>query len=242
MKKTLFAAIAAFLVTLLPAAHAQWAVIDATNLVQNTMTAARTLEQINNQILQLQNEAQMLINERRNLTSLNFSSLAQLRATLASIDGLIQQAQGLAFNVSQLDADFARLYPNSYTASISGSQMAVDAQTRWQNSVDALHTAMRLQAQAVQNFPSDESTLSNLVNQSQSAVGQLQATQATNQLLALQAKQAMQEQQLRITQDRAAALELARTAAAQARATTVRQQFVGSGMNYTPQTVSFYGN
>jgi len=242
VKKTLFTAATALLVSLLPAAHAQWAVIDASNLVQNTMTAARTLEQINNQVLQLRNEAQMLINEGRNLRSLDFSSLAQLRATLATIDLLIQQAQGLAFSVSQLDSDFARLYPNAYGTSISANQMAVDAQTRWQNSVDALHTAMRLQAQAVQNIPSDETTLSSLVNQSQSAIGQLQATQATNQLLALQAKQAMQEQQLRVTQDRAAALELARTTSAQARSTEVRVRFLGNGTSYTPQTVNFYGN
>lgn len=234
MKKTFLFIVAAIFVTLLPTAHAQWAVIDATNLMQNTMTAARTLEQINNQIRQLQNES-------RNLSSLNFNSLAQLAANLAATDRLISQAQGLAFNVGQMDADYARLYPNSYGAGTTGSQMAIDAQARWQNSVSALHTAMRLQAQAVQNFPSDEATLSNLVTQSQGAVGQLQATQATNQLLALQTRQAMQEQQLRITQDRAAALELARTTAAQARATTVRQQFAGAGTSYTPQSVSFYG-
>jgi type IV secretion system protein TrbJ len=100
---------------------------------------------------------------------------------------------------------------------------------------------MRLQAQAVQNIPSDESALSDLVNRSQSAVGELQATQATNQLLALAAKQSIQEQQLRITQDRAAALELARTAAAQARAIEVRRRFLGDGTPYTPYTVDFYG-
>ena len=59
MKKRLVAAaIAAMLCT--ATAHAQWVVVDPTNLVQNTLTAIRTLEQINNQIQQLQNEAQML--------------------------------------------------------------------------------------------------------------------------------------------------------------------------------------
>ena len=62
MKKRLVAAaIAAMLCT--ATAHAQWVVVDPTNLVQNTLTAIRTLEQINNQIKQLQNEAQMLINQ-----------------------------------------------------------------------------------------------------------------------------------------------------------------------------------
>lgn len=242
MKKILLAAVTALLTISMPVAHAQWAVFDATNFSQNLLTAAHTLEQIDNQIRQLQNEAQSLINEGRNLTSLDFSALAELRATLASTDQLIHDAQGLAFNVARLDSDYARLYPGGYSASISGNQMAIDAHTRWQHSVDALHTAMRLQAQAVQNFPSDESALSDLVNRSQSAVGELQATQATNQLLALAAKQSIQEQQLRITQDRAAALELARTAAAQARAIEVRRRFLGDGTPYTPYTVDFYSH
>lgn len=41
-------------------------VFDPSNFVQNTLTAVRTLEQINNQINQLQNEAQMLMNRAVN--------------------------------------------------------------------------------------------------------------------------------------------------------------------------------
>ena len=54
-------------------------VLDPSNLIQNIMTAARALEQINNQIRSLQNEAQMLMNEAKNLTSLDFSALNELR-------------------------------------------------------------------------------------------------------------------------------------------------------------------
>src|SRR3546814_11524391 len=48
-------------------ASAQWIVYDPTNYVQNVLSAARALEQINNQITSLQNEATMLIKseERR---------------------------------------------------------------------------------------------------------------------------------------------------------------------------------
>ena len=113
---------------------------------------------------------------------------------------------------------------------------------RWTNSLDALRTATKVQSQAVQNFASDESTLTDLVNRSQSAVGALQATQATNQLLALQARQAIQAQQLQITQDRATALEQARQVAVHERAKEVRRRFMGSGTPYTPYTVNFYGN
>lgn len=242
MKKQLLAAAAASLIAIAPAAHAQWVVIDPTNLAQNIMTAANTLEQINNQIKQLQNQAQSLMNQARNLTSLDFSALNELRATLSATNQLIQQGQGLAFNVAQMETDFRRLYPESYSAAISGTQMATDARTRWTNSLEALRTAAKVQSQAVQNFTSDERTLADLVNRSQSAAGALQAMQATNQLLALQSRQAMQAQQLQITQDRATALEQARQVAVQERAREVRRRFQGDGTAYTPFTVNFYGN
>lgn len=242
MKKHLLAAAAASLMALVPVAHAQWVVIDPTNLAQNIMTAANTLEQINNQIKQLQNQAQSLMNQARNLTSLDFSALNELRAALSATNQLIQQGQGLAFNVAQMETDFRRLYPQSYTAAISGTQMATDARTRWTNSLEALRTAAKVQSQAVQNFTSDERTLTDLVNRSQSAAGALQAMQATNQLLALQSRQSMQAQQLQITQDRAVALEQARQVAVQERAREVRRRFQGDGTAYTPYTVNFYGN
>jgi P-type conjugative transfer protein TrbJ len=242
MKKNLLAAAAASLIALVPVAHAQWVVIDPTNLAQNIMTAANTLEQINNQIKQLQNQAQSLMNQGRNLTSLDFSALNELRAALSATNQLIQQGQGLAFNVAQMETDFRRLYPESYSAAISGTQMATDARTRWTHSLEALRTATKVQSQAVQNFTSDERTSTDLVNRSQSATGALQAMQATNQLLALQSRQAMQAQQLQITQDRATALEQARQVAVQERAREVRRRFQGDGTPYTPQTVNFYGN
>ena len=242
MKKTLIAIATAVLLTAMPAANAKWVVVDPTNLVQNIMTAARALEQINNQIRSLQNEAQMLMNEAKNLTSLDFSALNELRLALSATNQLIQQAQGLAFNVSRMETEFGRLYPDAYTGATSGIQMATDARQRWKNSLEALRTATKVQSQAVQNFTSDEQTLTDLVNRSQSAAGALQATQATNQLLALQSRQTIQAQQLQITQDRAAALEQARQVAVQERSREVRRRFQGDGTPNTPYTVNFYGN
>ncbi|UUY08628.1 P-type conjugative transfer protein TrbJ [Pseudomonas sp. J452] len=217
-------------------------VLDPTNLVQNTLTAVRTLEQINNQVQQLQNEAQMLSNQARNLASLDFSVVNQLHASLVRSEQLIAEAQGLAYDVQNLDSEFARLYPTEYAATVSGDQMYQDARKRWAHTLDGLHTAMRMQAQVSRNLSDDESALTVLVGQSQSATGALQAMQATNQLLALQAKQSIQAQQLQLTQDRAASLELARQAAASERAREVRRRFLGEGTPYTPQSVQFYGN
>ena len=223
-------------------AQAQWVVVDPTNLVQNTLTAVRTMEMIENQINQLQNEAQMLVNQGRNLASLPFNTVNRLRSTLASTQQLIAQAQGVAFQVQSMDQQFAQLYPQQYAATVSGDQMYQDAHRRWQNTLTGLQTAMQMQAQVSQNLTDDESVLTDLVGQSQSATGALQAQQATNQLLALQAKQSIQAQQLQLTQGRATALELARQAAAVERGREVTQRFLGTGTPYTPQSVNFYGN
>src|SRR5205807_9786021 len=50
-------------------------VFDPSNYAQNVLTAARSLQQITNQITSLQNEAQMLINQDRKSTRLNSSHL-----------------------------------------------------------------------------------------------------------------------------------------------------------------------
>ncbi|ASK34172.1 P-type conjugative transfer protein TrbJ [Alcanivorax sp. N3-2A] len=242
MKQRLLAIVVATMLGIVSTAQAQWVVVDPTNLVQNALTAIRTLEQINNQINQLQNEAQMLRNQARNLAGLDYNVINRLRSTLATTERLIAEAQGLAYDVQTLDREFAQLYPEEYAATVSGDQMYQDAQQRWRHTLDGLHTAMRVQAQASQNLAQDESALADLVNESQSAEGALQAMQATNQLLALQAKQSIQAQQLQITQERAAALELARQAAATERAREVRRRFLGTGTPYTPQRVDFYSN
>src|SRR3546814_15708987 len=60
-------------------ASAQWVVYDPTNYAQNVLQAARALQQVNNQIPSLQNEAQALINQARNLAHLPTPALPHLQ-------------------------------------------------------------------------------------------------------------------------------------------------------------------
>lgn len=76
--------------------RAQWIVFDPNNYVQNVLTAARELQQINNQITSLQNEARMLINQAKNLASLPYSSLQQLQSSIQRTQQLLNQAQRIA--------------------------------------------------------------------------------------------------------------------------------------------------
>src|SRR5258708_1449900 len=68
-----------------PPAAAQAVVFDPSNYSQNILTAARALQQINNQIRSLQNQALMLVNSTRNVTSLPTSIAGQLKANIDDI-------------------------------------------------------------------------------------------------------------------------------------------------------------
>jgi P-type conjugative transfer protein TrbJ len=107
-------------------ARAQLTVIDPANLVQNTLTAARTLQEVNNQLKQLANETTMLINDARNLATLPFNIVWQLKQTLASTNQLLTQAQGIGFQISQANIQFARYYPPTYWG-VTGPSMAADS-------------------------------------------------------------------------------------------------------------------
>ena len=171
-----------------PPAAAQWIVYDPTNYAQNVLTAARTLQQVNQQITQLQNEATMLINQARNLASLPYSSIQQLQQSVQRTQQLLAEAQGIALNVQQIDRAFQTTYGNA-SMSASDQALVAGARERWQNTVGGLQDAMRVQAGVVGNIDTNRGEMTALVGQSQGATGALQATQAGNQLLALQAQQ-----------------------------------------------------
>src|SRR5689334_18709301 len=87
MKCRAFVVIAVLLTS--TSARAQLTVIDPANLIQNSLTAARTLQEVNNQLKQLANEATMLINDARNLATLPFNIVWQLKQTLALTNQLL---------------------------------------------------------------------------------------------------------------------------------------------------------
>ncbi len=210
-------------------------VFDPTNYSQNLLTAARALQQINNQIQSLQNEAMMLQNMGKNLTSLSSSQLGTMVSALTQISTLMNQGQGIAFNLNATNTAFAQSYPQSYPTGTSMTTLAADALTRWQNTMAAFQQTLKIQAQVAQNVQADSVTLTSLTNTSQAAIGSLQVNQATNQLLALSIKQQLQIQNLMAAQYRAASLDQARTAESEAQAQSQLSTFLGNGSAYTPQ-------
>jgi P-type conjugative transfer protein TrbJ len=210
-------------------------VFDPSTYAQSVLTAARALSQINNQIQSLQNEATMLANQARNLTSVSFPELQQITADLQQIDRLMGQVQSIGFTIGNLDTEFARLFPGSAGQGTTLDQRVASAQSRLTSAMAAYRQTMGVQAQVVADVQKDAATLSSLSARSQSAQGALQVAQTTNQLLALAAKQQFQIQQLEAAQFRAQALDQAQRAQALIDAAAATKTFLGTGTAYTPR-------
>ena len=221
-------------------AHAQWVVFDPSNYAQNVLQAARALEQINNQVTGLQHQTEMLLNQARNLTSLPYSSLQTIEQSVARTQQLLNQAQRLSYNVSQIDQTFQRLYPQGYTGATSSQQLVTDAKERWQNSLAAYQDSLRVQAGVVGNLDTTRTETDALVSSSQSAAGALQADQAGNQLAALQIKQLADLTAVVAAQSRAESLAGARTAANDAQAREQFDRFLNGTQGYQPQPVQMF--
>ncbi|MFG1228637.1 P-type conjugative transfer protein TrbJ [Xanthobacter wiegelii] len=231
----------AFAPVLIEPAVAQYVVFDPNNYAQNLLQAARALQQIQNQIISLQNQAQMLLNQARNLASLPYSALQQLQQSIQRTQQLLNQAQRIAYDVQSVDRAFQTTYGNA-SLTASDQQLIGQARGRWQTSVAGLQDAMRVQAGVVGNIDTNRTQMSALVGQSQGATGALQATQAGNQLLALQAQQLTDLTALLAANGRAQALTEAERAAAADQGREQRRRFLTPGSGYAPGNARMFNN
>jgi P-type conjugative transfer protein TrbJ len=218
---------------------AQAIVFDPNNYVQNVLSAARALQQITNQITSLQNEAQMLLNQARNLASLPHSSLQQLQQSIQRTQELLAQAQRLAYDIQDIDRAFVTTYAPA-TSGQSDQALLANARTRWQNALAGLQDALRIQATVVGNLDTNRTEMAALVSASQGATGALQASQAGNQLLALQAQQLADLTAAIAAQGRAQNLEASQRVSAQDQGREQLRRFTSSRQGYQPTAVRMF--
>ena len=207
-------------------------VIDPTNLVQNIVTATNTLEQINNQITQLQHEAQMLVNQAEDLKRLDYASIEHLKRLLERIDTLMRKADEISYEVEESERRYEEAFPESYEDT-SNQEMVVQAKDQWRLSRGSFAGAVQVQSGIVSAIADSKGTLSELVSESQSASGNLSVAQAGNHLIALSIEQQMQMQQLMAAQYRMEAVEASRRAALEEQARVRHERFRGDGAAYT---------
>jgi len=212
---------------------AQLSVFDPANYGQNLLTAARALEQINNQVRQLQNQVLMIQRMDQNLAQLGSSISPDLQRTLAEIQTQLRAGESLALRLEATQDGYERLFPQHVPATISSDAMLSTAKTRWDEEYAALKRAAVLQGQIADGIDIDARLLGDAMTRSRTAVGILEATQAGNELVALNVKQSLALQGLLSAQLRTETLSKARDLAIDNEARQRFKSFVGTGSPYT---------
>ena len=231
-------AISSLLITLLAIfsstmASAQFGgvVFDPKNYIQNLYSASRSLVQIRQQVSQLQNEARMLVGQAKDLASLDFNAQGELMRILDEIARLNNGAETVAYEVETTRTILREQFPEDYSK-VTEDEAAVMAESQWKLAKDGYHQSMIMQSALVESLAHDRKTLDRIVTESQSATGNLSATQSTNQLLALLIKQNMAWQQMMVSGERADALSQARLMAIEQESREKRLRFVGESSIY----------
>jgi P-type conjugative transfer protein TrbJ len=208
-------------------------VFDPLNYEQNLLTAARTLESIQNQVRQLQNQAQQLLRMDLHLQPLSGSIGTDLQTALSQLRARIGEGDALALKVRETDAAFERLYPRTFAETVSNDDLLRAARSRWEEAHAGFRRASMLQGQVAESIDGDGRLLDRVLLRSQSSVGTLQVAQAGNELTALNVKQVLQLQALLAAQHRADNADRLRGIVAEEEARQRFRSFVGNGRAYT---------
>lgn len=205
-------------------------VYDPANHVQNILTAVRSLQEINQQIEQLTHEIEMLENMARNLQTLDVNvAEAIIRDRIRRIYDLMRQAEGIGYGVDEVEREYEEVYPEDYGVTTPDNQVLVnDARRRWRQSRTAYRDSLVTIGAALEDNQVDGAAIAELVTQSQSAAGALEAAQAGNQLEAMQTQQLMQIESIMGAHYRAEALERARELAEAERGRARTRTFLGA--------------
>lgn len=190
-------------------AHAQFAVIDPANLVENIISAIQNLETVANQAVQIEHEVQSLANEAQNLqsfpSSLSGSVQGQYLSQYAALVSTMSSIDGIARNISTLTAQYDATYPNTSlsTGALSYSNVMSQLSGWLTQSRSVYQGAYKTQAQVMSSLGADSGNVEQLLSQSNRSSGALDAIESGNQLTGQVASQLMKLNQQMAAMDQA---------------------------------------
>lgn len=194
-------------------------------IMAETARAAQTAQMIGNQVSQIQYAVQ-------NTLALGDPVFAPLGNALRSLQSMYMQGQSLMWRAQNLDQQFSMMNPGySYylqTMGRGGNTMGTMYQ-KWSDQANqSTRSALLAAGIQIDDATSTESMLKSLVNQSNTAGGQMQALQAANQIASLQAQQIRDLRLLMAQQNTLHAEYMAQQNARQAADDAFQQQFRGN--------------
>lgn len=168
---------------------AQWVVFDPANFTESIVNAYHTLQsniddatQIANQINQVNNQVQMLQNQALNLAAMPESLVNSYRLNMSNLMDSIQRINGLEHNLSNMRDQYRAMYPSSYASNQAWQNL--DAYVKQWHQADQANVedALSTGASVLDKLPATQADIARLGTDSAAATGALAAIQAGNQL------------------------------------------------------------
>lgn len=212
-------------------AQAQFVVIDPANLGQSIMQVTHMISQINNQIEQIRQQAQML-------EGLGLEMSPELSASITGARDLLREAEGLQQNARSIAGDMRALYPEDVSS--FDLERLLGQSDRWlEESRDSVEALMTMSASASSDGLEDaESAMTRALRASANAQGQTSAEQATAQAIGVLSSQVAQLQALQAAQARAIATERLERIAQEERAREIRRRAFPTEVDAPTQPVT----
>ncbi len=221
------------------AANAQIATIDATNIVQSTISAQQAIKQTAQQLQEYQTQLRQLQNQIQNTINPSSFQWDDANATINKVLAMVNTLDTFQSQAGSMEAYLSKYSAASQykTSSCIGSGGCSSAQLQQINASqytgsdsqkianDNMLLAINVQQQQLQ---SDASNLVNLQNNAQSSIGQMQALQAANQLASNQAVQLMQIRALMVAQHTAEATRAEAVVDREAQQQAASDAFIGT--------------
>ncbi|HCK83795.1 MAG TPA: hypothetical protein DHW63_04540 [Hyphomonadaceae bacterium] len=207
-------------------AHAQMAVIDPTNLVQNLLQVKHAIEQVTLLTSQLEAQARML-------ASSPFDQSNEIRAALDDINSLVSGIQGISAEAGRLRDQLESLYPGD----LSGRtlmDMVTDAESRVEATRDTVADTLAIAAEIEARRGDRSGRMSGALAASRGAEGQTGAIQATNQAIGALSEQLESLEALLAAQTRMAGAEAAARAAREAQSRETHERMWGREAGEVP--------
>ena len=168
--------------------HAFDVVFDPTNYSENLLTAARSLEQIQNQVSQISNQVRMIEDNANMLRSIDIDTSVQLSSQLGQLNNLYSQASSIIYKTDQFTDKIARIYPDEADF-LNVPDISASAEQFINDQRNLAAYSAQVHSQVLANGAQSEQQILSLIQASNAATGQTGAVQAGNQLIATLAMQ-----------------------------------------------------
>src|ERR1700728_2808566 len=140
---------------------------------------ARQLQQLQQETATVTNLAQQLQYAVKNTTGGGAGAWQSNQNLLTNLGGLISEQQGLSYTFQGLAQQFQQLYPGysvTTTPGVQSPQASVDT------TLNTLNGALQSAQSQAQNFQGEQTALRMLETKNQTAIGNLQAVQTSNEI------------------------------------------------------------